>query len=175
MGNLHHLCAGRMCVCSQHICCPRAGHENWWGYCVLSNHQAVALCMRNDLLAGKVQSNLGKSPIVGESKHFGFALLMSSAEDHDFHWGLFYSDSGGILHQCSAPGALAPLSGAAVLLLWLLPVEPLFSCCDSSQWSHCSPSSGAADLPPWLLPVEPLFSCCGSYRWLISGCRSIWF
>lgn len=161
MGNLHHLCAGRMCVCSQHICCPRAGHEDWWGYCVLSNHQAVVLCMRNDLLAGKVQSNLGKCPDSRGSKHFGFALLMRSAEDHDFHWGLFYSDSGGI--------------SVLSLVPWLLPVEPLFSCCDFSQCSHCSPSSGAADLPPWLLPVEPLFSCCGSYWWLISGCRSIWF
>lgn len=76
---------------------------------------------------------------------------------------------------CSTLTVLASCISVLPLVPWLLPVEPLFSCCDSSQCSHCSPSSRAADLPPWLLPVEPLFSCCGSYWWLISGCRSIWF
>lgn len=144
MGNLHHPCAGKICTCFQYICCPRVGHEDWWGYCFLSNHLVVALCVRNDSLADKVQSKLGKCP----NDRWKQALRVCFADEVcRGPWFLlrllFYSNSVGILHQCSAPGAMAP-------------------------------PSRAADLLPWLLPVEPLFSCCGFYVWLTSQCRSIW-
>lgn len=135
MGNLHHLCAGRMCACSRHICCPRAGREDWWGYCVLSNHLAAALCMRSDSLAGKVQSNLGKCP---DSRGKQALWVCFADEVCRGPWFplrfLFYFNSVGILHHCSAPGAMVPTNGATVLLPWLLPAEPLFSCCGSHQW-----------------------------------------